>query len=141
MNKEEQQTLGIWLAEKQWQPWERGKNDCATFFLEWHDKRFGTDERSLVYNKYNDLKSAIRFAKEFFPLEKWQGWFKDHGYKQVTQPQTGDIVMVQNRYFPSSYIICMNQAWGILDDSKRMTKHIIEKPEAEYSIWRHTNGS
>jgi hypothetical protein len=141
MNKELQQTLGLWLSTKQSEAWVRGKNDCATFFLEWHDKRFGTDERSLVYNKYNDIKSAIRFAKKFFPLEKWQGWFTDHGYTQVEAPQTGDIVMVEGRYFPSSYIICMNTAWSISDNAQRMTRHELDVPMGNYSIWRHTNGS
>lgn len=126
--------LGLWLAEKQWQPWERGKNDCCTLFMEWHDKRFGTNTVDELYGKYNDLKSAIRFARNYLKVDEW---FPKHGYIQVPTPQTGDIVMVKNKYFPSSYIICMEQAWSISDESKRMTKHELTIPESEYSIWRH----
>jgi len=134
MKAELQQKVGLWLASKQWQPWERGKNDCCTLLLEYHDYLFGTELLPNVYGKYNDLRSAIRLRKEFPTVNEW---FPEKGYHQVMQPQTGDIVMVEQRWFPSTYIICMAQAWGLTDDSKRMTKHIIHKPEFEYSIWRH----
>ena len=134
MDAQSQMKVGLWLASKQWQPWARGTNDCCTLFMEYHDHMFGTDTVSSIYGKYNDLRSAIRLRKEFPTVDKW---FPEHGYHQVLQPQTGDVVMVEQRWFPSSYIICMAQAWGLTDDSKRMTKHIIEKPNVEYSIWRH----
>ncbi len=134
MNGDDQLKVGMWLAMKQWQPWERGKNDCCTLFMEYHDHMFGTDTLSSLYGKYTDLKSAIKTRKLFPSVHDW---FPEHGYKQVSDTQTGDIVMVEQRWFPSCYIICMNQAWGLTDDSKRMTKHIIEKPDVEYSIWRH----
>lgn len=134
MKAELQQKLGLWLASKQWQPWERGKNDCCTLFMEYHDHMFGTKTVESIYGKYNDLKSAIRFRKD---MPKVSEWFPLHGYKQVSDTQTGDIVMVEQRFFPSAYIICMAQAWGISDEHQRMTKHIIEEPRVEYSIWRH----
>ena len=102
MNAELQQKLGLWLASKQWQPWERGKNDCCTLFMEYHDHMFGTKTVKSIYGKYNDLRSAIRFRKE---MPKVSEWFPEHGYHQVLQPQTGDVVMVEQAYFPSAYII------------------------------------
>ena len=137
LDKDTTMKLGLWLAEIQHIKHERGKHDCCTLFVEWHDKRFGTNELDKIYGKYNDFKSGVRFSRDVWPMSRWKKWFKEKGYKQVTTPTTGDIVMVQNKFFPSSYIICMNQAWSILDDSKRMTKHVIEEPEAEYSIWRY----
>jgi hypothetical protein len=29
--------VGLWLAEKQQHAYERGKNDCCTLFMEYHD--------------------------------------------------------------------------------------------------------
>lgn len=134
MDAENQMKLGLWLATKQWQPWERGKNDCCTLFMEYHDHMFGTNTVSSIYGKYNNLRGAIKLRKEFPTTRQW---FPDHGYVEVDNTQTGDVVIIEQRWFPSSYIICMAQAWGLTDDSKRMTKHIIKEPETEYSIWRH----
>jgi hypothetical protein len=135
MHSKDQNKVGIWLASKQWQPWERGKNDCCTLAMEYHDHMFGTDTLSSIYGKYNDLKSAIKFRKK---MPKVNEWFPEHGYYQVEKPQTGDIVIVHNnKFFPSAYIICMNKAWGIMDDAKKMTRHNIKIPNVEYSVWRH----
>ena len=134
MNSASQMKLGLWLGSKQQQPWERGKNDCCTLFMEYHDHMFGTNTLDALYGKYNNLRGAIRLARKFLTVDEW---FPQHGYTRVDKPHTGDIVMVRQRYFPSSYIICMGQAWGISDESKRMTRHVIEEPRVEYSIWRH----
>jgi len=124
--------LGLWLASKKDQPWVRGKNDCCTFIMEWHDYIHGTETMKQIYGKYYDLKTAIRWAEKV-PLNKW---FLDNGYTLVDKPQTGDVVMVRhNRFFFSGYIICMNQAWGIQDDSKGLSRHPLETM-AEHTIWR-----
>ena len=102
MNKEQQQTLGIWLATRQWLPHKFGTNDCCTLLMHYHDHMFGTKTVDDIYGKYTDMKSGIRVASKFATTDEW---FPKHGYKKVSKP------------------------------------HIIEKPEAEYSIWRHTNGS
>lgn len=126
--------LGLWLAEKQHQPWVRGINDCCTLFMEWHDHRFGTDTLSEIKGRYTDLKSAIRFATKFGDLSNW---FHKNGYIQVDTPETGDIVMVQHaRWFSSAYFICMNIAWGIQDDGTGLSKHPVETMQ-EHKIWRH----
>lgn len=134
MDAQSQMKLGLWLATKQQQPWERGKNDCCTLFMEYHDHMHGTNTLDALYGRYNDLKGAIRTARNFLTVDEW---FPQNGYIRVEQPVTGDIAMVQQRYFPSAYIICMGLAWSISDEYKRMTKHILEEPRVEYSIWRH----
>ena len=134
MNAANQMKLGLWLATKQQQPWKRGINDCCTLFMEYHDHMFGTDTLKSIYGKYSNLKGAIRHCRTMPTVDEW---FPAHGYHKVDAPDTGDIVMVQQRFFPSAYIICMAQAWSISDEYKRMTKHILEEPRVEYSIWRH----
>lgn len=134
MNNADQLKLGLWLATKKRQPWARGTNDCCTLFMEYHDHMFGTDTLSSIYGKYIDLRSAIKLRKEFPTTEVW---FPEHGYTQVEQPQTGDVVMVEQRWFPSSYIVCQNTVWGLTDDSATMSRHNIIEPEFSYSIWRH----
>ena len=138
MNKQDQMKLGLWLAEKKDDQWIRGKNDCCTFFHEWHDKLHGTNTLDKIYGKYNNLTGAIRFARKYYKVENW---FPENGYTQVEEPQTGDIVMVEGSHFPSSYIICMNFAWSISDNAKRLTRHALDVPMGTYSIWRYTNGS
>ena len=134
MDGANQMKLGIWLANKKLQPWARGINDCCTLFMEYHDHMFGTDTVSSIYGKYNNLRSAIKLRKEFPTTDVW---FPEHGYTQVEQPQTGDIVMVEQRWFPSSYIVCQTTAWGLEDNSKGMSRHNLNKPQFSYSIWRH----
>ena len=134
MLNKDQMKLGLWLAGKQQQPWSRGTNDCCTLFMEYHDYMFGTDTLKSIYGKYNSLRGAIRLRKKFPTVNEW---FPTHGYHKVDTPQTGDVVMVRQRFFPSSYIICQNTAWGISDEHQRMTRHVIEEPRVEYSIWRH----
>lgn len=125
--------LGIWLAEKKNQPWVRGKNDCCTFMMEWHDYIHGTKTLDQIYGKYYNLKTAIQWAKKV-PLNKW---FTEHGYKVVDKPQTGDIVMVKhNKFFYSNYIVCLNVAWGLQDDAKGFSRHPLETMQ-EHTIWRH----
>lgn len=135
MRSENQKKLGLWLASRQWLPHEFGTNDCCTLLMHYHDHMFDTNTVDEIYGKYNDMKSGIRVASKFLTVDEW---FPKHGYQREFNPQTGDIVMVQNnRFFPSTYIICMSQAWSIMDGAKKMSKHIIEQPDAEYSIWRH----
>jgi hypothetical protein len=137
MDKDTTLKLGIWLASKEFQPWKRGKNDCCTLFMEWHDKRFGTNTLDEIYGKYNDLMSAIRFARNFVKVPEW---FPKHGYVQVDKPETGDIVMVEHhKNFCSGYIVCMNQAWGIQEHGKGLSKHALRTMQP-HTIWRHANG-
>lgn len=139
MGNEDLKKLGLWLATKRPQAWQRGKNDCCTLFMEYHDHMHGTDTLSELYGKYHDLKTAIKFASEFPKVDEW---FPQHGYEKVESPQDGDIIMVKNnRYFPSSYIVCMGEAWGIMDEAHRMSRHPLDIPTQEYSIWRYKHGS
>lgn len=128
--------LALWLSEKKFQPWERGKNDCCTIVMEWHDHRFGTNTLDEIYGKYWDLKTAIKWAKKI-PL---QDWFTGNGYYQVSADdiRDGDIAMVQHyRWFCSGYFILMNRAWGLQDEAQAMSKHPVETFH-DHTIWRHT---
>ena len=135
MHKDDVYKLGmLWLAEKQRQPWIRGNNDCCTLGMEWHDTRFGTETLKQIYGKYNNLKSAIRVAKKI----NLSQWFIDNGYTQIHDEKVidGDIVMVRhNRFFFSAYIVLMNQAWGIQDDAKGLSRHQLDTM-LEHTIWR-----
>lgn len=131
--------LALWLAAKKFQPWVRAKNDCCTLFMEYHDWRFGTNKLADIYGKYHDLRTAIKYASKFPKVDEW---FPDNGYYQVDEPISGDIIMVNNnRWFPSSYIVLWNCAWGIQDNAKMMSRHQLVEPQQEYSIWRHKHGS
>lgn len=137
IDQETTQKLGIWLASKKWQPWERGKNDCCTFIMEWHDYIHGTNTLDEIYGKYYNLKTAIKWAQKI-PLNEW---FTKNGYELVDDIQTGDIVMVKhNRFFFSGYIVCMKEAWGIQDEARGLSKHPLETMH-EHTIWRYKYGS
>lgn len=134
MHKDDIYKLGMFVATKQREPWVRGINDCCTIGMEWHDARFGTETLKQIYGKYNDLKSAIRVAKKI-PLNKW---FIDNGYTQIHDEKVidGDIVMVRhNRFFFSAYLVLLNQAWGIQDNAKGLSRHQLETM-LEHTIWR-----
>lgn len=137
MDKQLQYRLGMWLAEKKHQPWVRGKNDCCTLFMEWHDIAHGTETLKQIYGKYHDLKTAITWAKKI-PLDKW---FPEHGYKQVEDLQDGDIVQVQHdRRFSSGYIVFMGFAWGLGDNTSGITRHDLST-NVPHTIWRYANGT
>ncbi len=134
MHKEDIYKLGMFVAEKRRQPWVRGKNDCCTIGMEWHDRRFGTNTLEQIYGKYSDLKGAIRVAKQI-SLEQW---FIDHGYTQIFDENVidGDIVMVRhNRFFFSAYLVLMGVAWGIQDNGSGLSRHPLETM-LEHTIWR-----
>lgn len=138
MDKQLQYRLGMWLAEKKYQPWARGKNDCCTFFMEWHDIARGTKTLNEIYGKYNDLKSAIRFARKFVKVPEW---FPKHGYEQVYNLQDGDIVMVEHdRNFCSGYIVFMGFAWGMTEGSTGITRHPLETMQP-HTTWRYADGT
>lgn len=126
--------VGLWLAEKQNQAYERGKNDCCTLFMEYHDHMHGTKTLKSIYNKYTNKTGAIRTARRFNITGKW---LPKHGYKRVGNPQTGDIVIIETGLYPSGYIVCMNTAWTNVDGTKRMQRFALQEPDQPYSIWRH----
>jgi len=134
MIKEDIVKLGMWLGKKHNQIYERGKNDCCTLFMEYHDFMHGTNTLDAIYGKYSNTTGAIRTAREFNITEEW---LPEHGYKQVDTPETGDIVIVQQKYYPSGYIICMGQAWTNVDGKNKMGRYSLIEPELPYSIWRH----
>tara|TARA_R110002167_G_scaffold239894_1_gene445048 strand:+ start:9718 stop:10134 length:417 start_codon:yes stop_codon:yes gene_type:complete len=134
MNNTQQMKVGLWLGEKLNQAYERGKNDCCTLFMEYHDHMHGTNTLKSIYNKYTNKTGAIKTARKFKITEEW---LPAQGYKQVDTPLTGDIVIVEQGLYPSGYIICMNLAWTNVDKKYRMQKFALEKPELPYSIWRH----
>ena len=126
--------LGMWLGKKRNQAWERGKNDCCTLFMEYHDHMHGTETLKSIYGKYNNLSGAIRTARQFNITEEW---LPKHGYTVVDTPENGDIVIVEQQLYPSGYIVCMGQAWSNVDGKSRMQRFALEPPELPYSIWRH----
>ncbi len=134
MNGATQKKVGLWLAEKQQQAYVRGKNDCCTLFMEYHDYMHGTKTLKSIYNKYTNKTGAIRTARKFNITGEW---LPKHGYKRVDNPQTGDIVIVDTTLYPSGYIVCMNIAWTNVDGANRMKRFALEKPDQPYSIWRH----
>tara|TARA_R110001592_G_scaffold337015_1_gene622930 strand:- start:264 stop:680 length:417 start_codon:yes stop_codon:yes gene_type:complete len=136
MHKDDVYKVGMWLAEKQQQPYVRGKNDCCTLFMEYHDYMHGTKTLSSIYNKYTNKTGAIRTARKFNITGKW---LPKHGYKRVDTPETGDIVIVEQHHYPSGYIVCMNTAWTNVDGTKRMQRFSLKEPDQPYSIWRHKN--
>jgi hypothetical protein len=134
MNDATLMKVGLWLAEKQQQPYVRGKNDCCTLFMEYHDHMHGTKTLESIYNKYTNKTGAIRTARKFNITGEW---LPKHGYKRVDDPSTGDIVIVETGLYPSGYIVCMNTAWTNVDGTKRMQRFALEQPDQPYSIWRH----
>ena len=134
MNDATLMKVGLWLAEKQQQPYVRGKNDCCTLFMEYHDYMHGTKTLESIYNKYTNKTGAIRTARKFNITGEW---LPKHGYKRVDDPSTGDIVIVETGLYPSGYIVCMNTAWTNVDGTKRMQRFALEQPDQPYSIWRH----
>jgi len=137
MVKEDIIKLGMWLGNKKSQAYERGKNDCCTLFMEYHDLMHGTKTLDAIYGKYNTLASAIRTARRFKITEEW---LPKHGYKQVPNPETGDIVIVEQQYYPSGYIVCNGWGWTNSDNKSRMVLCSLEEPTLPYSIWRHQHG-
>jgi len=61
-----QMKVGLWLAEKQQQAYVRGKNDCCTLFMEYHDYMHGTDTLKSIYNKYTN-KTVIYTQRYLSP--------------------------------------------------------------------------
>jgi hypothetical protein len=134
MTNAEQISVGLWIGKKLNQKYVRGKNDCCTLFMEYHDHMHGTNTLDSIFNKYTNKTGAIRTARKFKITKEW---LPKQGYKQVDKPRTGDIVIVETGLYPSGYIVCMDLAWTNVDKQHRMQRFALVKPDQPHSIWRH----
>ena len=99
-------------------PFKWGENDCNTFILRMVDHFMGTNYSDSVVGRYNDEKSAMKFAikigklRDFIPLKKVA---RKHA-------QTGDIILVSHRLWDRGHVCVGNKV--VAPDEEYGTTHL-----------------
>lgn len=121
---------------------ERGQNDCNTFFLDVHDKMYGTCDREEVVGKYDDLKSGIRYLKKKVKLSPHQ-WMMARHYAVLRDRdvKVGDVALIEHRGYATAFIYSDGAWWTMLERTGGLNG--VSTPDMllqATSVWRKTHG-
>ena len=113
--------LGSFITGKMGQDFHWGINDCNTFFIELHDKLYGTDDLKRVQEKYFDKRTAIQFLKDLgiTPAQ----WLYMRNYRKLEDNfrwTDGDVAIHQHKTYASVYVY-FNGAFWTVPEGKVMT--------------------
>lgn len=114
-----------------------GTMDCCTFFLNYHDKIWGSETAKRIVGKYADKGSAIRFYKNW--KLTWRQWLHLNNYeKNEGKLAEGDIAVLDNRVFPTVYVYHNGAFWSMTED-RGMTAYDKNalKLHGNVTVWRH----
>lgn len=108
-----------------------GQNDCNTLCVEWVDRVCGTDYISRIKNHYHSKKGAIRFYRDFV---QWVSELKKLGWIEVVQPQTGDLVLHNDKAFVFAHIFASGKLYSV-DPEKGLVAGL-PVPDIDYTVMR-----
>ena len=126
MRIQDQFKIGTFIAEKTDQAFRWGVNDCNTFFIELHDRLYGSRDLERVRNQYTDRSTARAFLKKL-GLTPAQ-WLHMRNYSKIsnTDWQPGDVAILQHQVFASVYVYFDGAFWTV-PEGKSITGY---RPEA-----------
>ena len=134
MRLQEKFKLGSYITGKIDQEFRWGLNDCNTFFIELHDKIYGTNDLPRVKNKYFDRHTANRFLRDLGQTPAQ--WLHFRNYRKLPgldNWQDGDVVIFQHKVFASVYVYFDGAFWTVPEGQTMrgyhpdaLTKHKIQ---------------
>jgi len=131
--------LGSFITGKIDQEFRWGQNDCNTFFIELHDKLYGTNDLSRVVDQYFDRNTAKKFLTDL-GLTPAQ-WLHMRNYRRIPDLisksnnfwQDGDVAIFQHKVFASVYVYFDGAFWTVPEGQTMkgyhpdaLTKHNIQ---------------
>ena len=137
---EEKLLLAQYLSEIRFKKWDQGQFDCCLFIFDWINKLTGVDWSKDIRGNYNNIRSALRFAKNVnLPLmmtgkyrpDKWD----NPGYKEISRdelPLAGDIWWGIYETHPTGFIIFQGLAWTVTKEND-LFKYLLEDVEFDHS--------
>lgn len=123
-------------------PFEWGVHDCNTFFIDIHDKMYGTTDIQKVKNQYSDRRSAIKFLRDQLKLTPAQ-WLHFRNYVPIAEPGNwvaGDVVLIQHPVYASVYIYSEGAFWTVPENSELVAYTTGAVESQLTSAWRKTDG-
>jgi hypothetical protein len=128
--------LGNYISSKTDEPFIWSHNDCNTFFIEFHDMMYGTDDLKRIKDKYHDRRAAIKFQKTMVSPAQW---LHLKGYEKISAPynwQDGDVAVNQHKYYASGFIYFDGAFWTVVE-GKTLTGYAPEAMEPHITNgWR-----
>ena len=124
-----------YIGRHQNKDFEWGKNDCLTFLFGWVDAVFGEKQQSKIRGKYYDIRSAVKFWREF-PMSVKQ-WMTLRGFEQTDgeYAREGDVRIIETAY-PSAFIF-HNGAWWQCSEGEGVKPYNL-KWAKDFTHWRRT---
>ena len=129
--------MGSFISGKVGQEFRWGINDCNTFFIELHDKLYGTDDLKRVKQQYINKKTAIKFLKNL-GLTPAQ-WLHIRNYSQIKGKkdwQDGDVLTIQHKIYASVYVYFDGAFWTVPEEQTMRGYHPDSFTNVTYTGWR-----
>lgn len=125
--------LGLYIASLRHIKYSWGQTDCNTFVTKWIDIRHDTNTSAEIVGKYHDIKTAVKFAKNYTPAPEY---LKQQGY-DITRdnPKSGDIILQRNMQYYGAYIVLTGRAYTMHN-----TTGLVEvdcRNIANATVWRY----
>ena len=124
--------LSGYIIGQQNKPFEWGIRDCNTFVATVNDLLTGNKTLVNIVNKYHDLKSAIRFQKEYLTANQY---LYKNGWREVNDLiRDGDVLTVEDRHFTRAHVIFCGMVWSVHEQLGVVNAPLDAMPE--YKHWR-----
>lgn len=124
-------------------PFQWGVHDCNTFFIEIHDKMYGSKDIETVRDQYGDRRGAIVFLNKTLGLSAAQ-WLHFRNYRKVASKKprwtAGDVVLIERHAYSSVYIYSEGAFWTVPENSELVAYDPSAVQKEMTSAWRKVNG-
>jgi len=123
-------------------PFEWGVHDCNTFFIDIHDKMYGTNDIQQVRDQYATRRGAIKFLRDRLKLTPAQ-WLHFRNYiaiEDTSKWMPGDVALIQHPTYASVYIYCEGVFWTVPEDGELVAYEKSAVESQLTSAWRKTDG-
>jgi hypothetical protein len=143
MNIQDSLKLRDIIKKQAGKEFEWGVHDCNTFFIDIHDKMYGSQDIEKVKHQYSNRRGAIVFLNKTLKLTAAQ-WLHFRKYKKITAKKpkwtAGDVVLIENPAYSSVYIYSEGAFWTVPEGSELVAYDPSAVAKEMTSAWRKTDG-
>tara|TARA_R110000744_G_scaffold244960_4_gene361726 strand:- start:463 stop:891 length:429 start_codon:yes stop_codon:yes gene_type:complete len=131
--------LHLFLMKYQNEEFVWGWKDCNTFVVEYVDYLKATTIYTEVQGKYFNIKSAIKFVRNYKCLNVG---LKEQGFTEVSQAQDGDIITYPKFGFVCGHIVGYGRVHSMEVDAGYIAVPLskVDLTDTNIKIWRYTSG-
>lgn len=136
MNLQQKFKLGSYITSKKGQPFQWGINDCNTFFTEYSDMFYNTEDTKRIKGQYLDRRSGIKFWRNL-GLTPAQ-WLHMRGWEKIDDDYAdGDIIVFERKAYSSVYIYFDGAFWTVAENEECKGYHPTAFENLKTQGWRH----